>query len=172
MKIKTRAERLSLISKICECVGIFLLSFIIFRVVFLIFDPVFASGISMMPTVQDGTLFLHNYKIDEKELCVGDIVTFKVPEYGPTNLFKRVVALPGDTVQIINGYLYVNGELSPYNYEEIEKPGLFANTYTVPDNSFIGMGDNRNHSDDSRKFGAVPIDNIIYIINQNEQYDL
>lgn len=153
-------------AKAGKFIGIFIVSFALFKLIFFILRPVFASGISMMPTVQDGTIFLHNYKTSEKELHVGDLVTFRVRGYGPTIFLKRVVALPGDTVQITNGYLYVNGKCSTYNYVEIEKAGLLENPYIVPEGYFIGLGDNRNHSDDSRTFGPVPISNIIYIINQ------
>ena len=77
---------------------------------------------------------------------------------------KRVIALPGDTVQIKNGSLYVNGLLYKYvEYDKIEDAGITENPITLGNNEYFTLGDNINNSEDSRSgnIGAVKKDNII-----------
>lgn len=87
---------------------------------------------------------------------------------------KRIIALPGEKIQIIEGKVYINGEVLQEDY-------LKKNTYTtlhtnydipflyydlvVPENCVFVMGDNREESLDSRSFGCVPINRIIGIVN-------
>jgi signal peptidase I len=92
----------------------------------------------------------------------GDIVVFKNPDNNKENYVKRVIALPGDTIEIIDKKVYVNDELlvEPYLTEPTE--GNFPKT-KVPLDAIFVMGDNRNHSQDSRNplVGFVPVDNIV-----------
>lgn len=79
-----------------------------------------------------------------------------------TMLIKRVVGLPGDTVQIIEKQIYINGQIidEPYTLEECRTRCSDA-TWELGDGEYFVMGDNRNHSNDSRSFDAVPIDHIV-----------
>ncbi len=127
----------------------------------------------------------------------GDIVVFKLPSNTSIDYIKRVIGLPGDTVQMKSGRLYINGEmvkrekigdfdiasdsgeivkLTQYTetlpggvkhaiYEESDY-GPLDNTplYTIPEKHFFMMGDNRDHSQDSRvthAVGAVPFENFV-----------
>lgn len=97
----------------------------------------------------------------------GDIVVFKYPEDPKMDFIKRVVATAGDTIEIINKKLYVNGELvtdEPYAEYKDSKviPGSFSTrdnlTKTkVPENKLFVMGDNRDNSHDSRFWGFVDL---------------
>ncbi|MCD7862389.1 MAG: signal peptidase I [Lachnospiraceae bacterium] len=78
----------------------------------------------------------------------GDVVIFKAG--GTHTYIKRVVAVPGDTVQIRDGYLYVNGEQESGDYEKMAEAGLLADEITLGENEYIVLGDNRNNSEDSR----------------------
>ena len=94
----------------------------------------------------------------------GDIVVFTYDWNGvtPHALVKRVIALPGDRVEISDGKLFLNGELldEPYLKEDMDH---FYDGFsvTVPDGHFFAMGDNRNNSTDSRAIGCVPQNKLI-----------
>jgi signal peptidase I len=90
-----------------------------------------------------------------------DIVVIRVPSQGNELLIKRVIGLPGETVEIRDGLVYINGA-------PLDEPFIGQTTYpgrdakvTVPPLHVFVLGDNRTHSNDSRSFGPVPIDNII-----------
>ena len=90
-----------------------------------------------------------------------DIVVLKLPSQGDELLIKRVIGLPGETVEIHDGQVYINGELldEPFVDEETY-PGRNGQV-TVPPLHVYVLGDNRNHSNDSRSFGPVPIENVV-----------
>jgi len=93
-----------------------------------------------------------------------DVVICRYPGRGDTNFVKRVVGLPGDTVEIRNGWLFINGEKvdEPYISDEYRNGRL--NTYgpcTVPDGAYFVLGDHRNNSNDSRSQGPIPRNMII-----------
>jgi signal peptidase I len=90
-----------------------------------------------------------------------DVVVVKVPSQGDELLIKRVIGLPGETVEIHDGQVYINGQLldEPFTSEQT-RPGRYARIVVPPLHVFV-LGDNRNHSNDSRSFGPVPIENIV-----------
>ena len=90
-----------------------------------------------------------------------DVVVIRVPSQGNELLIKRVVGLPGETVEIRDGVVYINGEpLDEPFVAQTTYPGQDAKVAVPPLHVFV-MGDNRTHSNDSRSFGPVPIDNIV-----------
>lgn len=80
----------------------------------------------------------------------GDIIIFKYPDDPSKNFVKRVIGMPGDTVEIIDGVTYVNGEELEETYLNETPADLDFGPYEVPEDSYFVMGDNRNHSNDSR----------------------
>jgi signal peptidase I len=90
-----------------------------------------------------------------------DIVVLKAPGQGEDLLIKRVIGLPGETIEFRDGQIYVDGELldEPFIAQEVQSDR--NRTITVPPLHVFVMGDNRNHSNDSRSFGPVPIENIV-----------
>jgi signal peptidase I len=117
---------------------------------------------SMVPTLLVGDRVLINkfiYRFTELER--GDIVVFESVEDPDQDLIKRVVGLPGDTIAVRNGTLFVNGELQkePYTNEKLPDVSYFPKA-TVPKGHVFVMGDNRANSSDSRRFGSVPEENI------------
>lgn len=101
----------------------------------------------------------------------GDIVTFKDPDDPSLTLIKRVVATEGQTVNLVDGKVYVDGtELSedytdgkpsyPLPAQSSLLSSAITYPYTVPAGHIWVMGDNRTNSQDSRYFGAIPVSNV------------
>ena len=122
-----------------------------------LFEPVRVDGGSMLETLQDGEIMFvtkYDYLTSGPERF--DVVICHYPNRGSTNFVKRVVGLPGDTVEIRGGYLYVNGERYEEDYIEHRPYADFA-AYTVPEGYYFVMGDNRANSHDSRADDVGPI---------------
>ncbi len=118
---------------------------------------------SMLPTLKVGDYLLIDkvtFKING--ISRGDIVVFDPPPASSLDkvLIKRVIGLPGDTVSISKGLVYINGTAIDEPYE-LEKPINDFRAFAVPENSLFVMGDNRNNSFDSRYWGVVPMDLVI-----------
>jgi len=89
-----------------------------------------------------------------REPARGDVVVLRYPRNPERNYIKRVIGLPGETIAIKNGTLYVNGQPIREDYLNGESVGDFG-PVTVPLDSVFVMGDNRNNSEDSRAFGPL-----------------
>jgi signal peptidase I len=89
----------------------------------------------------------------------GDVVVFSVPQ-SEELLIKRVIGLPGETVEIRGGQVYVDGTPLDEPYLTQETRGRFG-PVTVPPLHVFVLGDNRSFSNDSRAFGVVPIENVL-----------
>lgn len=106
---------------------------------------------SMENTIMPGDRILGlriTYLFEEPKY--GDIVVFKYPDNPKETFVKRLIGVPGDTVEIKAGVVYVNGKALTENYLKEE---MFENDYgpyVVPKDSYFVMGDNRNNSLDSR----------------------
>ena len=118
------------------------------------------EGYSMEPT-----LFGHQRPIIEKlsyhfhEPQRGDIVVIKVPGFDEL-LIKRVIGLPGDTLEVKDGVVYINDKALNEPYVNGRPRGDYPRT-KIPEGYIFVMGDNRNNSNDSRSFGPVAIENIV-----------
>lgn len=126
------------------------------------------SGNSMFPTYHNG-----NYLITEKisyrlgNPKKGDVVVLKNPRDESQDFIKRVIAIPGDTIKIERGSIFINGQQTAEPYLPSgtnTKAGAFltegATIKAAPDQYFV-VGDNRDHSSDSREWGAVTKEKII-----------
>ncbi|WP_172369708.1 signal peptidase I [Sporosarcina jiandibaonis] len=138
-----------------------------------LFTPIVVDGISMMPTLEDGDRMIVNkigYTIGKPDRF--DIVVFHAPEQ--KDYIKRIIGLPGDTVEYRDDILYINGEPleEPYlnQYKESVADSPLTEDFTlegklnsevVPKDHVFVLGDNRRKSKDSRHIGVVPIDEII-----------
>lgn len=119
---------------------------------------------SMLPTIQlQDRVIVDKLLFKLSEIKRGDIIVFhplrEVDSSGDPWI-KRIIGLPGETVEIKDGKVVINGtELSePY---ELEKPDYSFKRITVPENSYFVLGDNRNNSLDSHYWGVLPAENII-----------
>lgn len=140
-----------------------------FFIKFLIFDVTYVKGDSMNPTLEEGDrLILKKYGtvLDIEEYDRGDIVIFPSPLENDRRLFiKRIIGLPGDKIDIIDGQIYINDEyvFEPYiQKHSFTQSIIFGNNYIVPKNHIFVIGDNRTNrgSFDSRHFGSVPIEKV------------
>lgn len=89
-----------------------------------------------------------------------DIVVIHVPNYGREMLIKRVIGLPGETIQVSNGQVLINGQPLAEPYLRSVTRGDYPLT-TIPEGTIFVMGDNRNNSNDSRSFGPIAFDDIV-----------
>ncbi len=90
----------------------------------------------------------------------GDVVVLRLPERGSELLIKRVIGLPGDTIEIRDGIVYINGEALDEPYVIYRSHETMAPRVVPPLTVFV-LGDNRSASNDSRSFGPVHRDHII-----------
>lgn len=157
------------IKVVYEFVEAFVISASVFVVVYLfLMQPHQVKGNSMFPTFKDKEYLLTD-KITYKRRSpqYGDVIVFKAPVNENFDYIKRVIALPGETVMIKNGHVYINDKqlVESYISDEITtSPGQFlleGKSYVVKQNELMAFGDNRDHSSDSRDWGPVPDENIV-----------
>ena len=127
----------------------------------LLAQPRVVHGQSMEPNLHESQrviLDLVSYRVRPPQR--GEIVVLDVPEReeGPP-LIKRVIGIPGDTVAIQKGHVYINGEELEEPYLDQLTTGALAATL-IPEGHVFVLGDNRRSSNDSRYFGAVPYERV------------
>jgi signal peptidase I len=128
-------------------------------VIVFIYQPVRVEGTSMMPTLTDQERIFINkftYQFGIGSIQRGDTVVFSFPQDPSKSYIKRVIALPGDTVEIDQGTVIVNGRKvdEPYVPEEYRDHQSFERRLIAPENYFV-LGDHRSSSNDSRAWGTV-----------------
>ena len=113
------------------------------------------DGSSMEPNFHTGQLLVVNrLAYQYGTLRRGDVIVFRFPGNTADDYIKRIIGLPGETVSIEAGHIYVNGKL-------LEEPYLAPDTlmydgqWVVPPDSYFVLGDNRAHSSDSRSWGML-----------------
>lgn len=121
------------------------------------------NGESMMPTLHHGERLLVD-KISYRfiEPARGEIIVFKYPADPSEQFIKRVIGVPGDTVAVVQGTVYVNNQPIAEDYISA-RPRIGFAPQVVPENTYFVLGDNRNNSEDSRfsRVGFVPRELIV-----------
>lgn len=130
---------------------------IAFAIRTLLFEPVRVDGSSMCDTLVDGEIMLvtkPEYLLGDPQ--IGDVVICHYPGRGNTNFVKRVIGLPGDTIQIQNNVVYRNGEATDEPYLTPERNQDPRNDILEPfvlgEDEYFVAGDNRDNSHDSRNY--------------------
>ncbi len=139
--------------------------FLAFVLVFSVGMKISMVGVSMEPALYNGQEVLINrfiYKITSPKR--GDVIAF-LPNGNQNSHYylKRIVGLPGESIQIIDGYVYINGERLPEDeYDKMADYGIAGNEIQLGSDEYFVLGDNRNMSEDSRSgnIGAVKKDTI------------
>jgi len=118
-------------------------------------------GVSMEPSFEEGQRLLINKAVYHfREPARGEVIVFHPPNNQRTDYIKRIVALPGDTVEIKEGVVYINGSNLYEPYIE-DPPGYTLSEKKIPDNNYFVLGDNRNNSNDSHNDWTVKRKDII-----------
>jgi signal peptidase I len=122
-----------------------------------IYQPVKVEGTSMMPSLTDQErIFINKFTYRFSTIERGDMVVFWFPLDRTKSYIKRVIGLPGDKVEVTDGFVYVNGRRLGEDYVPDEYRD--HNTYReieVPANQYYVLGDHRSSSNDSRAWGTV-----------------
>ncbi len=132
-------------------------------IVIFLYQPVRVEGVSMMPRIHDQErIFINKFEYRFSSIRRGDVVVFSFPLDPHRTFIKRIIGLPGETVQILDGKVYINSQELRESYvprsfeiDEQETPILVSSDH------YYVMGDHRNMSNDSRSWGLVPRGNII-----------
>ncbi len=99
-----------------------------------------------------------------KDLKRGDVIVFKYPQNPEVAYVKRLIGLPGETVEVNGRTVFINGKPLTEKYTQYIDPGSVYERWPptiVPPGQYFAMGDNRDNSQDSRYWGCVPRDHII-----------
>lgn len=138
-----------------------LLSLVLFLGINAVSARIRIESISMQPTLFAGDFVIVNkiaYLFNSPGR--GDVIIFRYPpDPNREPYIKRVIGLPGDTVRVSAGRVFVND--SPLIEPYIKAPPAYDGTWIVPPGSLFVLGDNRNSSSDSHSWGMVPLTNII-----------
>ena len=154
----------SIVSIIWSWIWSFIVAFIIVGAVYIFLGrPFTVSGASMYPTLQNGDRMILSKIGDINRF---DVVVLKAPDEN-VEYIKRVIGMPGDTLELKQGVLYINGKKieQPFiNTEALQKQTVFIDDFTlqsltgetkIPEGKYFVMGDNRGVSRDSRMIGLI-----------------
>jgi signal peptidase I len=135
---------------------LFALAIAVFIVIFVI-QPVKVEGTSMQPRLVDQErIFVNRFIYRFRDISRGDVVVFWYPRDRSKSFIKRVLGVPGDSVEIRYGTVYVNGSKisEPYLKPEFQDDKSYPKVVVPPLHYFV-LGDHRNSSNDSRNWGFV-----------------
>lgn len=139
---------------------------ITFLIIHYVGQRTYVSGSSMENTLSDGDNLIVDkitYRFSDPKRY--DIIVFPYQYEENTYFIKRIIGLPGETVQIVDGIIYIDGEAlqESYGREVMKNSGLAADPVTLGEDEYFVLGDNRNDSTDSRdpSVGKISRDRII-----------
>ncbi|MEM7532990.1 MAG: signal peptidase I [Chloroflexota bacterium] len=146
-----------------ELLETIVLSLIIFFLVRQVVQNYRIESHSMQPNFYEGQFILVNklaYRLGEPTR--GQVVVFNNPSNTDEDYIKRIIALPGDTIEIKEQTIFINGEVlnEPYDKNMFHPQDIIPPTFIEPNHLFV-MGDNRPNSSDSRRFGPLSQDLLV-----------
>ena len=137
------------------------LTLVIFFLIRTVVQNFRVEGMSMEPSFHDGQFLLINklsYRLGEAER--GDVIVFRYPRDPSRDFIKRIVGLPGETIEIRDGQVYINGQLIP-TMATINEANYNSGPTTIGPDELYVLGDNRPNSSDSHAWGTLPLDLVI-----------
>lgn len=153
-------KRSGFLSFLVDVLETLILSVVLFVSINIISARIRVDGDSMEPTLVSGEYVVVNrlsYRLGHPQR--GDIIVFHFPRDPKEEYIKRVIGLPGDEVNVMNGLVYVNGQSLDENYLDVKMN--YTGSWTVPTGQLFVLGDNRNNSSDSHDWGTVPMDYVV-----------
>jgi signal peptidase I len=128
-----------------------------FLIITFLYQPVRVEGTSMAPQLHDqDRLFINKFAYQFENIDRDDVVVFYYPRDTQKSYIKRVIGLPGDTIRIVDGDVFVNGKAITEPYVPARYRDLRSmDEIRVPEGEYFVMGDHRSISSDSRDFGSV-----------------
>ena len=134
---------------------------------YFVFQPFFVRGQSMEPNFHHGDYLIvdelsYQFRVPER----GEVIVFKYPQNPSQRYIKRIVGLPGETIKIQEGKVFISQDSVHQPLDELDYLSQFVSTpgdsqMRLDKNEYFVLGDNRSLSADSRRWGALPEENII-----------
>jgi len=136
---------------------------------YFLIQPFFVKGASMEPNFDDGQYLIideisYRFRLPER----GEVIVFRYPQDPSQYYIKRIIGLPGETIEITNGYVIIYNEQNPQGkildesqYLDIRQGTLGNVKITLAKDEYFVLGDNRSASSDSRRWGPLKKDYII-----------
>lgn len=134
---------------------------------YFIFQPFFVRGQSMEPNFHDGDyLIVDELSYRFREPQRGEVIVFKFPQNPSQRYIKRIIGLPGETVEVEGGKVFIESEgkkfflqETEYLFSEVNTPGNIK--ISLGRDEYFVLGDNRYASSDSRRWGKLPAEDIV-----------
>jgi signal peptidase I len=158
MELRLKQSMKGILREVIITVGLALVIFILLQTTI---QSSIVLGSSMLPNLQDGQRLIINkavYHFRDPER--GDIIILHPPIEPQKEYVKRVIGLPGDTVEVRNGKVFVSGTALDEPYIK-DAPNYTMSAIVVPPNNYFVLGDNRNNSNDSHSGWTVSGDGIV-----------
>lgn len=165
IEVKEAEQKSSFVDKLLNFLLVILaiLIIVIFTAKMFFIGVYKVNGDSMYPTFEDGERIVAPLVKDKTVLKHDDVLMINLD----IKMIKRLVALPGDSIKIEDGKVYVNGELrendayTNVNLYDLNEKGPYE--YTLKDDEYFVLGDNRGNSEDSRSYGPISKDKILAV---------
>lgn len=157
---KTKGKRSGCLSVFIDTLETLILAAILFVSINLISARIRVDGDSMVPNLNSGEYVVVNrlsYQLGSPQR--GDIIVFHFPRNPDEEYIKRIIGLPGDVIEVMNGTVNINGQPLDENYLNVKTN--YTGMWEVPADQLFVLGDNRNNSSDSHDWGMVPMDYVV-----------
>jgi signal peptidase I len=157
---QSKRKRSGFLSFVVDIFETLVLSVVLFVGVNIISARIRVEGDSMIPTLISGEYVVVNrmsYRLGNPHR--GDIIVFHFPRNPAEEYIKRIIGLPGDVIEVVNGSVFVNGQPLDENYLDVKIN--YTGKWEVPSGQLFVLGDNRNNSSDSHDWGTVPMDYVV-----------